>query len=321
VTAPRLHCESQALPVQISIVVPCCNDAATLAAAIRSALSQAALTLEIAVVDDGSTDDSLIVARSFEPRVRVITGPNRGVSSARNRGIAETRGEWIVFLDADDMLLPGTLAERLTAAEMAGADVVVCNWQELVDDGQNPVDGAIKSIDSSTLIADAELACATTLWATTAALMYRRSLVEKIGGFHDDLPVIQDARFLFDAAYHRARFVHSAHVGARYRVRPDSLSRRDPARFWRDVLVNGKQIEALWRARGPLSATRCEALCSIFDTAARGLFRTAHPDYFEAVERQRRLTQRLPIHPRVAAPLARALGLRPARRLLRLTGR
>src|SRR3954454_8147074 len=117
----------------VSIIIPCFNAAATLGEAIASALSQGELGGEILVVDDGSTDGSLAIARGFGPGVRVVTGPNRGVSAARNRGIAETVGEWLVFLDADDLLLPGTLAWRLTAAKAAGADIVVCDWQDLVE--------------------------------------------------------------------------------------------------------------------------------------------------------------------------------------------
>ena len=191
------------------------NAAATIGQTIQSALAQEVGTFDILIIDDGSTDDSLAVASKCEPTVRVITGPNRGVSAARNRGIAETTGEWIVFLDADDLLVPGTLRRRLETAEATGADVVVCDWQEFFDGGDGAVDGAVRSIDLAALEADAEIACATHVWATTAALMYRRSLVEKIGGFREDLPVIQDARFLFDAAYHGARFAHSPHVGAR----------------------------------------------------------------------------------------------------------
>jgi hypothetical protein len=196
----------------------------------------------------------------------------------------------------------------------------VCDWQEFLDGGNSSVDGAVKSIDLAALEADAETGCATGVWATTAALMYRRCLVEKIGGFREDLPVIQDARFLFDAAYHGARFAHSAHVGARYRSSPQSLSRRDPARFWRDVLLNGKQIEALWRARGVLTASHREALKSIFNGAGRGLFTVADPQYFEAVASLHRLGGQLPLHPRIAEPLASALGLKNAQRLLGLVG-
>ena len=183
-----------------------------------------------------------------------LTGPNRGVSAARNRAIAATDGEWIVFLDADDLLLPETLSRRLATVQATDADIVVCDWRDLVEDGSDPVEGPIRSVNSEALAADPEVACATEVWAPPAALMYRRSLVERIGGFRLDLTVIQDARFLFDAARHGARFARSPHVGALYRVRPGSVSRRDPARFWRCVLLNGTQIEALWRARGSLAA-------------------------------------------------------------------
>jgi glycosyltransferase involved in cell wall biosynthesis len=226
----------------ISIIVPCFNASQTLAAALWSALAQKGVNLEIIVVDDGSSDDSLVVAGTFEPEVQIATGPNRGVSAARNIGILKTTGEWIVFLDADDTLLPGTLGQRLATAAETAADVVICEWQESAEINGARTDGRIRRVDYDAIEADAEIACATHVWATTAAIMYRRSLVEKIGGFRQDLPIIQDARFLFDAAYHGARFAYSPHVGAIYRVSEQGLARNRPDRFWRDVLTNGKQI-------------------------------------------------------------------------------
>ena len=267
----------------VSVVIPCFNAAITIGAAIESVLGQVDIALEAIIIDDGSTDCSRGVTRSFEPMVQGIIGPNRGVSAARNRGIAETKGEWIVFLDADDLLGPRTLQKRLATAAATEADVVMCDWQELFDDGNGAVDGTVKLVDQAALARDAESGCATHVWAPPAALMYRRSLVEKIGGFHEDLPVIQDARFLFDAAYHGARFAHSAHLGARHRISPQSLSRRDPARFWRDCLLNGTQIEALWRAGGTLTSGRISALADIYNGAAHGLFRAGDPSFRQAL--------------------------------------
>ena len=263
----------------VSVIIPCLNAARTIGAAIESVLAQGEIKTEILFIDDGSNDASPVIARRFEPAIRVLTGPHRGVSAARNRGIAETAGEWIVFLDADDLLFSGTLRRRLESAELTGADVVVCDWQELLDRGSGTVDGVVRSVDLAAPEADVEIGCATRVWATTAALMYRRSLVEKIGGFREDLTLIQDARFLFDAAYHGARFAHSAHVGARYRISPGSSSRRDPALFWRCCLLNGKQIEALWRMRGALTSQRMTALADIYNGAVHGLFRAADPAF------------------------------------------
>jgi glycosyltransferase involved in cell wall biosynthesis len=281
---------------------------------------------EVVVIDDGSTDATLAIAQSFAQSfaraVRVLTGPNRGASAARNWGIAETTAEWLLFLDADDMLTPGTVAARLETAKATGADVVICDWEELVDDGSGtPRPGASRAIAWHALAKDAELAAGTHVWAPPAAILYRRTLVEKIGGFRLDLPVIQDARLLFDAACHGARFAHAPHVGARYRIAPASLSRRDPARFWEDVLLNGRQIEALWRARGTFTLERRQGVLGIYNNAARGLFAAAHPSYFAAVEAQRGLGLTLPRHARVAAPLARLVGLGAARSVLRAVGR
>jgi glycosyltransferase involved in cell wall biosynthesis len=145
----------------LSIVIPCFNATATLGSTIKSALERRGVTPELVVVDDGSTDNSIGIARTFEPRLRVLTGRNRGVSAARNRGIDETTSEWIVFLDADDVLVPETLRLRLEAAEPTGADVVVCDWQEFLDREDRKADGAVTSVDCAALEADAEIGCAT----------------------------------------------------------------------------------------------------------------------------------------------------------------
>jgi glycosyltransferase involved in cell wall biosynthesis len=305
---------------RVSVVIPCFNGGHTLAMTIRSALGQAGADADIAIVDDGSTDVSLAVAKSFEPAVRVFTGPNRGVSAARNRGFAETKGEWLVFLDADDLLLAGTLALRLETARTSGADVIVCDWRDFDRDGSFE-EGRVRSVDFTDLANDAEIACATHFWAPPAAVMYRRALIETIGGFREDLPVIQDARLLFDAAYNGARFAHSAHLGAGYRVQPQSLSRRDPARFSRDLFTHGIQIEALWRSRGALNDRQHEVLAGLYAHAARGLLRGEYPEYFEAVKRQREHGGPMHLHPRIATPIARVFGLRRTRQLFSLLGR
>ena len=143
----------------------------------------------------------------------------------------------------------------------------------------------------------------------------------RIGGFRADLPVIQDARFFFDAAYHGARFARSEHLGAKYRVLPQSLSRRNPGRFWEDVLKNGIQIEALWRARGELSSQQISGLLGIYNNSARGLFSSESLGYFQAVDRQYGLTNAVPLHSRIAAPLARLVSLPRARQMLAWVGR
>ncbi|MEW9307129.1 glycosyltransferase family 2 protein [Labrys neptuniae] len=303
----------------VAVVIPCYNAGLTLAQTLESAIGQPGLA-ELVVIDDGSTDGSAEIARRYLPADRVIEGPNRGVSAARNRGIAETSSEWLLFLDADDLLTPGTLERRLAVAEEA--DAVACDYQEFSTDEQGTATlSQARGIDWPALRQDAERAIASHVWITTGALLYRRRLVEAIGGFRPDLPVIQDARFMFDAAFHGARFVPSAHIGARYRITAQSLSRREPVRFWRDVLRNGRQIEALWREHGTLTSDRIATLCDLYDNAGRGLLRCRDQGFFEASAASRTLGLRQSRHTRIATPLARLLGLRAAHGLLSMMGR
>lgn len=101
-----MNCANQ--PV-ISVVIPCYNCAHYLPEALDSVLKQTYPPLEIIVVDDGSTDNSGQIAASYGPPVRVVRQPNQGQSVARNRGVDEAKGEWIAFLDADDLWEPDKL--------------------------------------------------------------------------------------------------------------------------------------------------------------------------------------------------------------------
>src|SRR3954452_15003770 len=90
----------------VSAIIPAHNAERFLAAAIDSVLAQTYQPIECIVVDDGSTDGTPAVARSYGDRIRLIPQEQRGVSAARNRGAAEARGELLAFLDADDRWLP-----------------------------------------------------------------------------------------------------------------------------------------------------------------------------------------------------------------------
>jgi len=100
----------------VSVVIPCYNQAHFLGEAIESVLAQSYPNFEIIVVDDGSTDDTSEVARRY-PGVRLVRQENKGLSGARNAGLAHSEEEYVVFLDADDRLLPDALETVLEHLE------------------------------------------------------------------------------------------------------------------------------------------------------------------------------------------------------------
>jgi glycosyltransferase involved in cell wall biosynthesis len=131
------------LSALVSIVIPCFNEELFLAQAIKSALAQTYPNIETIVVDDGSTDGSIEVAARFGTQVQVCSKQNGGLSSARNVGVDAARGEYLTFLDADDLLSPDFAARTAavlsadqsasfvyTQMELFGRETSVSTWPE-----------------------------------------------------------------------------------------------------------------------------------------------------------------------------------------------
>lgn len=106
---------------RLSVVIPLYNNSTVIGETLASALSQTVQEFELIVVDDGSTDGGASLVEAVrDVRVRLIRQPNLGVSAARNRGVLEARGEWIAFLDADDLWATAHLENLALAVRHTG---------------------------------------------------------------------------------------------------------------------------------------------------------------------------------------------------------
>lgn len=129
--------------MNVSVVIPTYNRSSWLTGTLRSVLWQSDVGLEVIVVDDGSTDDTAdVVARIRDPRVRLIHhDAPRGVSASRNHGAAEAKGEWVAFIDDDDLWAPEKLARQLEAARTTGRTWVYAGSVN-IDESLRAISGA-----------------------------------------------------------------------------------------------------------------------------------------------------------------------------------
>lgn len=114
----------------VSIIIPCYNVEACVAEAIESALAQAYRPIEIIAVDNNSTDRTMIILSKFQSRfpdlITLLKEPTQGASAARNKGMAAAKGEWLQFLDADDLILPDKIRANIEAiSKNENASIVV----------------------------------------------------------------------------------------------------------------------------------------------------------------------------------------------------
>ncbi len=178
------------VPPVVSIVMPCYNAAAHLPQSVGSVQAQTLADWELIAVDDGSSDGTLAwLQAQTDARIHVYAQPNRGVSAARNAGLAGARGHYLAFLDADDTWAPGFLQKMLAALD-ARPDAVLayCGWQRtgLADDRAQPfVPPDYENADK------AEVLFSGCRWPIHAA-MAKRKVVLAAGGFDATLTNAED---------------------------------------------------------------------------------------------------------------------------------
>lgn len=216
----------------VSVVIPAYNDARFIGQALRSVLAQSYRPLDIVVVDDGSTDETAEIAGSFGPQVRIFRQANAGAAAARNRGLAVSTGDYVAFLDADDLWHPRKVELQLrhlqTCPECAAvycrkievrADTQTLQWNGTI--GEPPDALATNPRESGWLY----LELLRSSLIHTSSIMVSRAAIERVGLFEESLRKGQDLEFWLRlsrlAPIHMLDAVLSA-----YRIHPASISHR-----------------------------------------------------------------------------------------------
>ena len=238
-------------PPLVSIVIPCYNQGGYLGEAIESACRQSHSNVEVIVVDDGSTDDTSRVAAAY-PAVRYLHQQNSGTAIARNRGLRESRGELLVFLDADDRLLPDAVARGAEYLTGHPEIAFVTGHVRLIDAGGTP--GIVPAQDHEPA-GYVSLLRWNYIW-TPGVVMYRRSAFDAIGAFESSAGGSADYDLNLRIARRLAVACHH-HVILEYRQHGANMT-RDPAYMLRSAVsvrrrekkYTGRHGEAreAWRA-------------------------------------------------------------------------
>ncbi|HEX5732936.1 MAG TPA: glycosyltransferase [Blastocatellia bacterium] len=172
----------------ISVIIPCYNQARYLGEAINSVNDQAYSNLEVIVVDDGSTDETPEVAARYS-QVKCIRQENQGLAAARNRGVEASRGEYVVFLDADDRLVRGAIEVGADSLDSHPDCAFVSGHYSLINaEGQTIPHRASACAEGdyySALLRRNYI-------GMHATVMYRRSALEIVGGFDTSRQACED---------------------------------------------------------------------------------------------------------------------------------
>ncbi|MEA3411561.1 MAG: glycosyltransferase [Pseudomonadota bacterium] len=272
----------------ISVIIPTRDRAHCLGRALESVLAQTAPPDEIIVIDDGSTDDTPTLVSGYSG-VRFVRQPTAGVSSARNRGIRETRCGWLAFLDSDDTWEPAKLQQQCDALT-ARPGFLVCHTDEVWIRHGRRVNAMNKHAKHGGMIFDK---CLPRCVISPSSVMIHRRLFDLVGTFDEDLPACEDYDlWLRICARYPVLYIEDRLI-TKYGGHDDQLSRRFRAmdrfrlRALEKILDEGDLYDADARAAR-------ETLLEKADILIRGARRHGNHDLAQRCET---LRSRFAVHP------------------------
>lgn len=205
---------------KVSVIIPCYNGAKYLRQAIDSALGQTYPNVEVVVVNDGSTDESASIAASYGDKIVYVEQPNSGLSAARNAGVAAASGEYLTLLDADDVLLPDCIANRVKLLEDPRVGLVAGYFREI--DANGAVQSRVPELRKVGSLPPFRQAVRRN-WGPPVGWTFRRRAFELCGGFDPLLKSCEDWDFVIRVAS-RFAVAYDPTVQVYYRLSEGQMS-------------------------------------------------------------------------------------------------
>lgn len=241
--------------MKVSVIIPAFNAAGWLPSAVASVLAQTRPADELVIVDDGSTDSTAAVARSFGGITRLVSRENGGLAAARNTGAAATSGDWLLFLDADDTLVPTALESLIRRASAGDAGVV---YGFVLQRRGEPTETRLHGLPYA--VGDPPIPAKAHFWwtpiPTAGAALIRRSLNDKVGGFDERFRQVEDAEYWLRCGV-VSSFAHCDEMVLDKSYSPSSLGQHETGSIWFRLQLQLKFLE--WCRRRDIDTSFLEA--------------------------------------------------------------
>lgn len=225
---------------RVSVLIPTWNREKYLGEAVESVLNQTYRDFEVVVVDDGSTDGTEDLVRRFG-RVRYVWQPHSGIPAARNRALAEARGEFVAWLDSDDLYVPDKLEKQVAYLDAhPECEIVFCLVQSF---------SSIADCDMTGRQSRVAEAVGGRLRTCVPSACIRRALLERYGGFDEKYPYAEDTQWVaricaagvdvrhcMEERLYRCR-IHDGQISCSH----EGLRRQDSLSLYADAIRNAKR--------------------------------------------------------------------------------
>lgn len=184
---------------KVSVIIPNYNRAKLIGLTIENMLSQTLKPWEIIVVDDGSTDESLEIIRSFGSKVKLICQENRGPGASRNVGLSIATGEYIQFLDSDDLCSLNKLEVQVKALNTSGFDIAYSPWVKVNIDVKNRVFFESYILQQLSLPTHIDIlnSFLRGWFIIFQSCLFNHDFIKKVGNFDESFMILEDSEFLF----------------------------------------------------------------------------------------------------------------------------